>query len=306
VAHKTGDGMASFSKIIIADSMEPQVVESIRAMGPVVLTPSNLKQEAADAEVLIVRSATKVTADLIANAPKLRIVARAGVGLDNVDKESCEKKGIMIINTPGASSNAVAEMAIGMMIAILRNFGRAHSAMKVGIWDKKNCTGREVSGKTLGLVGMGRIGRLVAAKANALGMRVIYTDPKKASDVSYPYCASVDELLSQCDVVSLHASLPSGSPAILDAARIAKMKKGSYVINTARGFLVDEKALEAALRSGHLAGAALDVFPAEPYSGELIKLDNVLLTPHIAAGTQEAQERIGTDLVAQLRQKLQG
>jgi D-3-phosphoglycerate dehydrogenase len=176
--------------------------------------------------------------------------------------------------------------------------------MKVGIWDKKNCTGREVSGKTLGLIGMGRIGRLVAAKANALGMRVVYTDPKKASDVSYPYLASVDELLPLCDLVSLHASLPSGSPAILNAERLAKMKKGSYVINTARGFLIDESALLAALQSGQLAGAALDVFGAEPYSGALIKLDNVLLTPHIAAGTLEAQERIGDDLIAQLRQKL--
>ena len=296
--------MNSFSKIIIADNMEPDVVEGLRALGPVVLTPSNLKQELGDAEVLIVRSATKVTADLIANATKLKIVARAGVGLDNVDKAACEKKGIAVLNTPGASSNAVAEMAIGMMIALLRNFGRAHAAMKVGIWDKKNCTGREVSGKTLGLIGMGRIGRLVAVKANALGMRVVYTDPKKASDVAYPYFATVEELLPQCDIVSLHASLPAGSPAILNADRISKMKKGAYVVNTARGFLVDENALLSALQSGQLAGAALDVYPSEPYTGALIKLDNVLLTPHIAAGTQEAQERIGGDLIAQLRQKL--
>ncbi len=296
--------MPSFSKIVIADPMEFQVVEGIRALGPVVLTPANLKQELSDAEVLVVRSATKVTEVLLESTSKLKIVARAGVGLDNVDKAACEKRNIVIINTPGASSNAVAEMAVGMMLALLRHFGRAHAAMKLGVWDKKACVGREVSGKTLGLIGMGRIGRLVAAKAIALGMRVIYSDPKKASDVSYPYCATVDELLPQCDIVSLHASMPAGSPAILNAERISKMRKGSYVINTARGFLVDEAALEAALKSGHLAGAALDVYSSEPYSGALIKLDNVLLTPHIAASTQEAQERIGDDLVAQLKQKL--
>ncbi|VVB57393.1 Glyoxylate reductase [uncultured archaeon] len=296
--------MPSFSKIVIADNMEPSVVEGIQALGPVVLTPANLKQELADAEVLIVRSATKVTEALLEPASKLKIVARAGVGLDNVDKAACEKKGIAVLNTPGASSNAVAEMAVGMMIALLRHFGRAHAAMKVGIWDKKACVGREISGKTLGLIGMGRIGRLVAAKAVAMGMRVIYTDPKKASDVSYPHYATVDELLPLCDIVSLHASMPAGSPAILNAERIAKMKPGSYVINTARGFLIDEAALVSALQSGQLAGAALDVYPAEPYTGPLLKLDNVLLTPHVAASTIEAQERIGDDLIAQLKQKL--
>ncbi len=296
--------MPSFSKIVIADAMEPPVVEGLKALGPVVLTPSSLKAELADAEVLIVRSATKVTEELVSAAPRLRIVARAGVGLDNVDKAACEKRHIEVLNTPGASSNAVAEMAVGMMLALMRNFGRAHASMKVGVWDKKNCTGHEVSGKTLGLIGMGRIGRLVAAKAISLGMRVVYSDPKKASDVSYPHYQSVDELLPLCDIVSLHASLPAGSPPILSAERISKMRKGSYVINTARGFLIDEAALASALQSGHLAGAALDVFPTEPYSGPLIKLDNVLLTPHIAASTAEAQERIGDDLISQLKQKL--
>ena len=296
--------MPSFSKIVIADAMEPPVVEGLKALGPVVLTPSGLKAELADAEVLIVRSATKVTEELVSAAPRLRIVARAGVGLDNVDKAACEKRHIEVLNTPGASSNAVAEMAVGMMLALMRNFGRAHASMKVGVWDKKNCTGHEVSGKTLGLIGMGRIGRLVAAKAISLGMRVVYSDPKKASDVSYPHYQSVDELLPLCDIVSLHASLPAGSPPILSAERISKMRKGSYVINTARGFLIDEAALASALQSGHLAGAALDVFPTEPYSGPLIKLDNVLLTPHIAASTAEAQERIGDDLISQLKQKL--
>ena len=292
------------ARIVIADAMEKEVVDKLRAFGEVVLQPADLKGELADAEVLIVRSATKVTADLISNAPQLKIVARAGVGLDNIDTEACKSKNIEVLNTPGASSNAVAELVIGMMICTMRRVGYAHAKMAAGIWDKKNCTGHEISGKCLGLVGMGRIGRLVAAKAVALGMRVIYTDPKKASDLSYPYYASVDELLPQCDVLSLHASMPAGSPAILTAARMAKMKKGSYVINTARGFLIDEKALEAALRSGHLAGAALDVYPSEPYSGPLTKLDNVLLTPHIGASTFEGQGRIGDDLISQLRQKL--
>ena len=279
-------------------------MKGLQGLGTVVLTPKNLSAALSDADVLIVRSATKVNAELIESATKLKIVARAGVGLDNVDVPACKAKNIQVINTPGASSNAVAEMTIGMMISLLRKVGYAHSSMLSGKWEKKNCTGNEISGKTLGLVGMGRIGRLVAAKAVALGMRVIYTDPHKASDLSYPYFASVDELLPQVDIVSLHASMPAGSPAILNAKSISKMKKGSYVINTARGFLVDEAALISALKSGHLAGAALDVFPSEPYSGPLTKLDNVLLTPHIAASTIEAQERIGDDLIAQLRQKL--
>jgi D-3-phosphoglycerate dehydrogenase len=285
--------------------MEPEVVEGIKALGPVVLTPLNLKQELADAEVLIVRSATSVNADLLEAAPKLKIVARAGVGLDNIDTLACKARNIEIINTPGASSNAVAEMAIGMMIALMRNIGRAHAALKVGRWEKKNCMGNELTGKVLGIVGLGRIGRLVAAKAICLGMRVIYTDPKKASDVSYPYYPSVDEMLPLCDIVSLHANLPAGSPPILNAERIAKMKKGSYLVNTARGFLVDEQALALALKGGHLAGAALDVYQSEPYSGPLIELDNVLLTPHIAASTFEAQHRIGEDLIAQLKQRLE-
>ena len=296
--------MATYSKIVIADAMEKEVVEKLRSLGTVALQPADLKKELADADVLIVRSATKVTADLISGATHLRVVARAGVGLDNVDKAACEARSISVLNTPGASSNAVAELVIGIMICLLRNVGRAHAGMKTGVWDKKNSTGREISGKTLGLIGMGRIGRLVAAKSIALGMRVIYTDPKKASDLPYPYYASSDEMLPNADIVSLHASMPAGSPPILDAARISKMKKGSYVINTARGFLVDEAALISALQSGHLAGAALDVYPTEPYSGPITKLDNVLLTPHIAASTIEAQGRIGEDLVAQLKQKL--
>ena len=284
--------------------MEKEVVEKLRTLGEVALQPADLKGELADADVLIVRSATKVTADLISAAPHLKIVARAGVGLDNVDKAACDARSIEVLNTPGASSNAVAELVVGMMICLLRKVGHAHAQMKAGVWDKKNSTGQEISGKTLGLIGMGRIGRLVAAKAISLGMRVVYTDPKKASDVPYPYYASADEMLPHADIVSLHASLPVGSPAILNAARIAKMKNGSYVINTARGFLIDEAALVSALKSGHLAGAALDVYSAEPYAGSLTKLDNVLLTPHIAASTFEAQGRIGEDLISQLKQKL--
>ncbi|MFH1095671.1 MAG: hydroxyacid dehydrogenase [Candidatus Micrarchaeota archaeon] len=295
--------MADRKKIVIADAMEKEVVEKLRSLGEVECQPEDLKLALKEADVLIVRSATKVTADLIADAPRLKIVARAGVGLDNVDRMACEGRGIRVINTPGASTAAVAELTIGLLICLLRNVGRAHAKMKTGEWDKKGCTGHEAAGKTLGLVGFGRIGRMVAEKASALGMRVIYNDPKMVAG-PYGHYKDIDQLVECADIVSLHATTKNGGPALMDKERIGRMKRGAYLINTARGAMVDEAALADALESGHLAGAALDVYGKEPYEGPLREIDNVILTPHIGAGTYEAQERIGEDLIAQLRQML--
>ncbi len=295
--------MPERKKIVIADAMEKEVVEKLRSLGEVECQPDDLKAALKEADVLIVRSATKVTADLIAGAPRLKIVARAGVGLDNVDRVACEGRGIRVINTPGASTAAVAELTIGLLICLLRNVGRAHAKMKRGEWDKKGCTGHEAAGKTLGLVGFGRIGRMVAEKASALGMRVIYNDPKMVAG-PYGHYKDIDQLVECADIVSLHATTKNGGPALMDKERIGRMKRGAYLINTARGAMVDEAALADALESGHLAGAALDVYGKEPYEGPLREMDNVILTPHIGAGTYEAQERIGEDLIAQLRQML--
>jgi len=268
-----------------------------------VLQPADLKKELEDADALVVRSATKVSAELIEGARKLKIVARAGVGLDNVDKDACAAKGIKVVNTPGASTNAVAELAIGMMICLMRKTGYLNDGMKEGKWLKKEGMGEEISAKTLGIFGMGRIGQEVAKKASALGMNVVYFDREK-KDVQYKYFDSLEKMLEVADVVSLHASAQKGAAPVFDAKAFSKMKKGTYFLNLARGALVDEKALFDAIKSGRVAGAALDVYEKEPYSGELVMLDNVLLTPHIGASTAEAQERIGEDLILALRKGL--
>lgn len=286
------------SKIVIADGMESEVVAEIAKLGEVVLQPANVSAALVDADVLIVRSATKVTAELIANAQKLKVVARAGVGLDNVDKAACEAKGIKVINTPGASTEAVAELAIGMMICLGRKVGFAHAKMKNGAWEKKACTGHEIGGKTLGVIGMGRIGQSVAKKASALGMKVMYVDPNAIAGVPYTK-TDMDTLISNCDYISIHAS---GKDKLIGEAEFSKMKKGAFIVNLARGPMIDEKSLVGALKSGRLGGAALDVYEKEPYTqGELLSCDNVLLTPHIGAASEEAQGRIGVDLVEQLK-----
>ncbi|MFA5077006.1 MAG: hydroxyacid dehydrogenase, partial [Candidatus Micrarchaeia archaeon] len=286
-------------KIVIADNMEPEVVEEIRKLGETAYKPVDLKGAIADADALVVRSATKVDADLLSYAKKLRIVARAGVGLDNVDAKECEKKGIKVINTPGAPSNAVAELCIGFMIMLLRNGGKAHLQMKSKIWDKKGLTGREIMGKTLGIVGFGRIGALVAEKARALGMDVIAYDrsEKKSAFVKF---VGLDELFAKSDVISLHMALRDETKNLVNAQSIGKMKSGVCIINTARGGLVDENALYEACKSGKIAGVALDVYEPEPYSGKLLELENAIFTPHIGSSTKESQERVGKELVQKL------
>jgi D-3-phosphoglycerate dehydrogenase len=292
-------------KIVIADRMEPEVVAEISKLGQTVVTPADLKAALADADALIVRSATKVTEEVLAAAPKLKLVARGGVGLDNVDKETCAKRGVKVVNTPGASTNAVAELALGMMLAICRKLAKADAGMKGGKWLKKELTGTEIDGKTLGIVGMGRIGTSLAMKAQALGMRVLYYDPR-SSGIALGKGVSLDELFASSDYISLHVPLTPETKGMIGEAALAKMKKNAVVINTARGGLVDEEALYNALKEGRIGGAALDVYPAEPYSGKLCGLSNVVLTPHIAGSTMEAQVRIGLELVEKLKQELGG
>jgi D-3-phosphoglycerate dehydrogenase len=290
-------------RIVIADDMEAEVVEEIKKLGEVVYRPPDLKAALVDADVFIVRSATKVTADLLAYANKLKIVARAGVGLDNIDVTACEKRNIKVINTPAAPSNAVAELTIGLMISMLRNVQKAHMQMKNGIWDKKNLIGREIAGKTLAVVGFGRIGSLVAEKAYLLGMNVIAYDQRR-KESKFAKFVSFDYLLSTADIISLHLALTPETKNIINKEAISKMKNGVYLINTARGELIDEDALYEACKSGKIAGAALDVFVKEPYTGKLLELDNVYFTPHLGGSTKEAQMRIGLELVEKLKQLL--
>ncbi len=292
-------------KIVIADQMEDTVVRAIGALGTVVYKPADLKGQLHDADVLIVRSATTVTRELLSSAGRLRVVARAGVGLDNVDQKACQEKGVKVLNTPGASTNAVAELAIGLIIASLRNVQKANSQMKAGKWDKKGLIGAEVEGKTLGIIGYGRIGAAVGKKAHALGMKVIaYNPPPRHEDGIAAFVDSLDEFLARSDVVSLHAALTETTKNIINRGSIAKMKAGAFLINTARGEMVDEEALYEAVKGGKLGGAAIDVYRQEPYKGKLAELENVWMTPHLGASTREAQERIGQELVRLLKEEL--
>ena len=290
--------------IVIADNMEPEVVAEIRKLGSCTVTPADLPAALANADALIVRSATKVTAELLTHAPKLKIVARAGVGTDNIDKPACEKRGIKVINTPGAPTNAVAEMALGMIFAFARRIPKADAGMKAKKWLKKELTGTEIQGKTLGVIGLGRIGTSLALKAHSLGMNILYYDPHAQSAPAVGKNVSLDELMSLSDYISLHVPATPETTGMINAGAIAKMKKTAVLINTARGVLIDEEALYSALKEGRIAGACLDIYSQENYSGKLTGLDNVVLTPHIAGSTAEAQMRIGLELIEKLKTEL--
>jgi D-3-phosphoglycerate dehydrogenase len=291
--------------IVIADQMEEDVVEAISGLGQVVYRPEDLGAALPDADVLIVRSATTVNRELLAACRKLKVVARAGVGLDNVDQEACAEKGVRVINTPGASTNAVAELAIGLILGALRNVQKAHYQMKSGRWEKKSLIGHEIEGKTLGIIGYGRIGAAVGKKAHALGMKVIaYNPPPRRDDGIAEFVDDLDTFLGSCDVISLHAALTETTKNIINRESIAKMREGAFIVNTARGEMIDDDALYDAVKGGKLSGAALDVYREEPYKGKLLELENVYFTPHLGASTKEAQARIGEELVRLLKEQL--
>jgi D-3-phosphoglycerate dehydrogenase len=290
------------AKVLICDSVDAQAVDAMRAAGFVVdvrdtIIPEELAHVIGEYDGIVVRSRTKVRAPLLENTGNLKLIVRGGVGLDSIDVAVADSKGIKVVNTPAASSNAVAELALGMMFSLARSLAWADATMKAGKWEKKKLKGSEIAGKTLGIIGYGRIGRTFAEKARALGMTVVAYDPYiQSADL-----VSLDELLAVADYVSLHIPHTPETHNLLGAEQFAKMKKGACIINAARGGTVDEDALYAALVSGHLAGAALDVFTEEPPQSEalhkLIALPQVVATPHIGAATVEAQERIGGEIV---------
>src|SRR5688572_5441057 len=253
----------------------------------------------ADADALVVRSATKVTAAVIAAAPRLRVIARAGTGVDNVDVPAASGRGIVVMNAPGANSISVAELALGQMLALARHLPAADAAMKQGKWEKKKFLGEELRDKTLGLAGLGRIGQEVARRAAAFGMRLIAHDPfisaQVASDLGVEL-VSLDDLFARADYISLHMPSTPQTRHVVNAARLAQARRGIRIINTARGDLIDEGALADAIEAGHVAGAALDVFQKEPtVDFRLQNLPQVVATPHIAASTREGQELVGTE-----------
>jgi len=296
--------------IIVADDLPASALDLLRAEGWNVdartgRAPDQLTADVADADAIVVRSATKVTAALIEAAPRLRVIARAGTGVDNVDVPAASARGIVVMNAPGANSISVAELAMGLILAMARHVPAADAAMKQAKWEKKKFLGEEVRDKTLGLVGLGRIGQEVARRAAAFSMRIIAHDPfiseSVASDLGVQL-VSMDDLFARADYVSLHMPSTAQTKQLVNAERLARAKKGIRIINTARGDLIDEKALADAIEAGHVAGAALDVFTKEPtVDHRLQMLPQVIATPHIAASTREGQELVGVETAAALR-----
>ena len=263
-------------------------------------------------DAVIVRSRTKITAEVLeAGKPRLKVVGRAGVGVDNIDLEAAKARGIKVVNAPQASTNAVAELAIGMMFALARRLTEADASMKRGEWLKKQLTGTELHGKTLGVVGMGRIGSRVGALAKALGMEIIGYDPlipaEEISRRGAQPVATLPELYAQADVITLHVPLTPQTRGMVNAEAFAQMKPGVMIICAARGGVIDEDALHEALESGQVGGAGLDVFATEPPGASpLVSHPRVVATPHIGAQTKEAQNRVATDIATEVLAALDG
>ena len=298
-------------KIVVADDLPASALELLRAELDWVVDarsgrkPDALAADIADADGLMVRSATKVTAALMDAAPGLRIIARAGTGVDNVDVAAASSRGILVVNAPGANSISVAEHACALMLALSRMVPAADSAMKQGKWEKKRFLGTEVRGKTLGIAGLGRIGQEVAQRARAFGMRVVAHDPYISKEIAAGIgveLMTLDEVCAAADYLTLHLPSTAETKHLFNDQRFARCKPGIRIINTARGELIDEAALKRAIDSGQVGGAGLDVFETEPPADwSLARLPQVVATPHIAASTEEAQELVGTDTAATVR-----
>ncbi len=296
-------------KVLISDKLSPAAVDIFRSRGIEVdlkpgLSPAELRAIIGDYDGLAIRSASKVTRELLEAAPNLKVVGRAGIGVDNVDVKSATARGVVVMNTPNGNAITTAEHAIAMMFALARQIPEASASTRAGKWEKNRFMGVELTAKVLGLIGCGNIGSIVADRAQGLKMRVIAYDPyltdKRALALGVEK-VELDDLLARADIVTLHTPLTEATKNILSRDNIAKLRKGARIINCARGGLVDEAALADALKSGHIAGAALDVFETEPATDSpLFGLDNVVCTPHLGAATAEAQENVALQVAEQM------
>ena len=296
-------------KVLISDKLSPAAAEIFRDRGIEVdvrpgLSPDELRDIIGGYDGLAIRSATKVTSDILDAAGSLKVVGRAGIGVDNVDIEAATAAGVVVMNTPFGNSVTTAEHAIAMLMALARDIPAADRSTRAGKWEKSRFVGVEVTGKVLGIIGCGNIGSIVADRARGLGMRVIAYDPflsaERARDIGVER-VDIDALIDRADFISLHTPLNDHTRDILSRARLGRLKKGARVINCARGGLVDEDALAELVRSGHVAGAALDVFATEPArSSPLFELDKVIVTPHLGASTAEAQEKVALQVAEQM------
>ena len=302
-------------KVLISDNLAPVGAQILLEGGLEVdintgLAPEELKRIIPEYEGLVIRSATKVTAEIIEAATNLKVVGRAGIGLDNVDVAAASKHGIVVMNAPDGNATTAAEHAIAMMVSLARNIPQATASMKEGKWEKKKFMGRELTGKTLGIIGIGRIGSIVADRAQGLKMKVIAYDPHMPEELvrkSGVELTTIDEVCRKSDFISVHVPMTKDTKHLISTAQFKSMKKDAMFIDCARGGVVDEAALYEALTTGEIAGAALDVFEVEPTTREncpLLGLDNFISTPHLGASTSEAQENVAVAIAKQISEYL--
>ncbi len=305
-----GRAMAELPLVVLADPIDRSALERLRAGPCRVLDasadPATLPDRLTDAWGLIVRSRTKVTASLLGRAPRLQLIARAGVGVDNIDMAAAGARGVRVVNAPAAATLSVAELAVMLVLLLVRGATPQIVSTRDGRWER-GTLGHELAGRTVGFVGYGRIAREVARRLSPFGVRLLAFDPFVPQAVDSTELVPFDELLARSDIVSVHAALTPENHRLLDARAFAKMKAGSLLVNVARGALVDESALLDALTSGHLGGAALDVFEVEPpVNRALLTHPRVVATPHLGASTEEAQRRAGADTVEEVLRALKG
>ena len=298
-------------RVLVREEISEAGVDLLRSRFDVdVDAESPLEEIIGGYDAIVVRSATKLTADLIERAERLKVIGRAGVGVDNVDVDAATRRGIIVANAPESTVVSAAEHTVGLLVALARNIPQAHAALKQGRWERSAYGGIELAGKTLGVLGFGRIGQQVARRALGLGMHVVAYDPyvavERFRDLGAERVSSPEEVYAAADFITLHLPLTAETRGSVGAAAFDAMRPGVRIVNAARGELLDEDALLAALRAGRVAGAALDVFVEEPYSGPLLELDNVVVTPHLAASTGEAQDRAGIIVAEQVAAALDG
>ncbi len=303
-------------KVLVADPVSQSGVDELATGGALEVTVNTGLPEAElikiipEFSALVVRSQTKVTAKVLEAAKNLKVVGRAGVGVDNVDIDAATKAGVIVMNTPGGNTISTAELAFSLIVSLARSIPQADASMKAGRWDRKKFEGVELYNKTLGILGMGRIGTEVARRALAFGMRVVAYDPylseAKARSLQVEVVENIDELLPRVDFLTMHMPLTAETKHMIDARRLALCKKGVRIVNCARGGLIDEAALKDGLESGQVAGAALDVYEVEPPPAEfpLRDLKNIVFTPHLGASTAEAQENVGIEIAQAIRAAL--
>ncbi|MBN2251350.1 MAG: NAD(P)-binding domain-containing protein [Candidatus Altiarchaeota archaeon] len=297
-------------KILMADNIHRKAIEEAEKFADVTigagLSAEDLTRMIPEFDALVVRSATQVTREVMDAGKKLRIVGRAGVGLDNIDVEAAKEKGIKVVNSPEASTVAVTELVFGSLIALNRRIVHAHHSMKEGMWERSRFEGNELCGKTIGIIGFGRIGREVAMRARAFGMNVLAYDPnitrEDCKEYSSGYCTDLDDLIKRSDVITVHVPLVEKTRNLIDERRLNLMKKDAVAVNISRGGIINEEALYKTLKDGRIRGAVLDVYECEPPKKcPFTTLDNVIHTPHLGASTEEAQINAGTVVVEKIR-----